>query len=156
MLKRDITYTNPFTDDEVTESFYFNLTARELVVLEASFAGGIAAFFEKLQKSDTQKEALDFFEGLVLGAYGVKADDGRRFIKNEEVKAEFIEIGAWDSLWLELAVDENKVMDFFLGILPQDMRAQIAQSIKENDGDVVKAAQLAAAPRPPAPVPPAS
>ncbi len=156
MLKRDITYKNPFTDDEVTESFYFNLTPRELTTLEASFVGGIAAFFEKLQRTESHKEALDFFQDLVLDAYGARSEDGRRFIKNKDVRDEFIEIGAWDALWYDLVTNQETILAFFLGVLPQDMREEIAKTLKENDGDVVKAAQLATAPRPPAPVPPTS
>ena len=48
MLKREITYTDFFTEEEVTEEFYFNLTEVEVIELNAQYPGGFEYFMKKL------------------------------------------------------------------------------------------------------------
>lgn len=112
MLKKTITYTD-YNGVERTEDYYFNLSKTELLELEMSIEGG---FLNKLQKVvDTQNAPfiVKFFKELILKAYGEKSDDGRRFIKSEELSTAFSQTEAYNKLFLELTESEDAVKTFF-------------------------------------------
>ena len=72
------------------------------------------------------------FKDLVLRAYGVKSDDGRRFIKSEELKNDFAQTEAYSILFMELATDSDKAAEFVNGIVPSDM----AEAAKEATANI--------------------
>lgn len=131
MLKRPITYTD-FNDQKVTDIFYFNLTKAELVDLEVK--GGPAGLGETIKRIIETKEhakLLDEFKALILRSYGVKSEDGKRFIKTPELAAEFEQTAAYSELFMELATQDNAAADFIVGILPADMRQGLEAEIKK-------------------------
>ena len=104
MIKKTITYTN-YNDEEVTEDFYFNLTRAECLEMEMIAQGGLAEQLEGIVKSKDKKKIIETFKEVVLKAYGVKSQDGRRFIKTPELAAEFAQTEAYSDLFMELATD---------------------------------------------------
>ena len=44
---------------------------------------------------------MEFFEDLIKKAYGVKSEDGRRFMKSEEISRSFMESPAYEILFEE-------------------------------------------------------
>lgn len=142
MLKRDITYTD-FEDKEHTETFYFNISKPELIELEVEVEGGLGDFLAKIIKEMNGKELIKYFKQIVLMAYGVKSDDGKRFIKSDQLREEFSQTAAYNALFMELATDDGAAADFLRGVLPRDM---------VNDIDAVPTAPLPEmASAPPAP-----
>lgn len=118
MLKRSITYVD-YNDKERTEEFYFNLSNAELTEMEFSHAGGLDKTIEKIVETKDSKELINLFKDLVLSAYGEKTEDGRRFVKNQEVRDSFAQSEAYSVLFMELATDENKAADFVNAIVPK-------------------------------------
>lgn len=123
MLKKTITYTD-FNDKEIKEDFYFNLTKAELMEMELGVAGGLAEKIQKVVDAQNTPEILKVFKDLVLDAYGVKSDDGRRFIKNQELRDSFAQTNAYSNLFMELATDADEAAKFINGIVPADMNQQ--------------------------------
>lgn len=132
MLKRNITYKD-FDGVEHTEEFYFNLTKTELLELEAG-ANGLAELLNKLLKSGNKAAILAKFKDIIVKAYGEKSPDGKRFVKNDGVLGkEFSETAAYDSLFVELTSNENAMMAFIEGIMPEDLlRAVKAQQDQDK------------------------
>lgn len=64
---------------------------------------------------------MEIFKKLIYDSYGVKSDDGRRFIKKKEVKDAFMETEAYSMLIMELISDPDKANKFILGIMPKDI-----------------------------------
>lgn len=84
MLKKTITYTD-YDGLERTEEFRFNLTKAELVDMELTTAG---TFSETMKRIIAEKDIIriaKLFKELLLKSYGVKSDDGKRFIKSQEL-----------------------------------------------------------------------
>lgn len=134
MLKRTITYTD-FNDVERTEDFYFNLSKAELLEMQASEEGGLDHYIDKMTQEQDIKKIIKFFKDLVLLAYGKKSDDGKRFIKSEEISKEFSETSAYSDLFMELASDANKAADFVNGLIPRDLAKQVEEARKAQEND---------------------
>lgn len=117
MLKKTIKYTD--YDGKVREEdFYFNLNKAELTEMEFSQNGGLTGLIERVVKEQDNKEIIKIFKDLVLRAYGIKSDDGRRFIKNDEVRDSFAQTEAYSELFMELATDADAAAAFVNGITP--------------------------------------
>jgi len=130
MIKKTITYDD-FNDNEVTEDFYFNLTKLEMMELEIAFEGGINGQIERISKSEDAREAYQLFKDIVLKAYGLKSDDGKRFVKNDAIRREFEESPAMSELILGFLADAKSGAEFVEGMLPAKLVAQV-KSANEN------------------------
>lgn len=144
MLKREITYTDFFTDEEVTETFYFNLTKQELKEMQFSQPGGFSAQVERAIETGNLPILFMEFKKLVLAAYGERGEDGKSFNKSPEIAEAFTRTAAYDQLFNELTEVPGALQEFLKGIMPKDVTAQI-------DFDAVTAEALA---KLPAPTPP--
>ena len=120
MLKREITYED-YNGEKVTEVFYFNLTQSELVELEVSYEGGLEASIKRIIEAKNVQALVQEFKKIILSAYGVRSEDGKRFIKNDQVREEFTQSAAYDALFMELATDDDAASKFITGILPASL-----------------------------------
>ena len=130
MIKKTITYMG-FDGVERTEDFFFNLTKAEVMKKQMSTQGGLGEKIQRIVASQDQPEIIRIFEELILDAYGVKSDDGKRFIKSKELSTAFSQTEAFSQLFMELAEDDKKAAEFVNGIIPADMSKQIAASAKK-------------------------
>lgn len=120
MLKKTVTYVD-FNGVERTEDFYFNLTKAEVTEMELSVNGGLSKMIEEIVKSNDNMRIVNLFKEMVLKAYGEKSEDGRRFIKSEELSKAFSQTEAYSEIFMELALNEGKAADFINGILPANL-----------------------------------
>lgn len=118
MLKKTMTYTD-YNGTERTEDFYFNLTKAEIAEMELSVEGGLVEKIQKMVASLNGKQIIDFFKDFVLRSYGVKSDDGRRFMKSEEIRDSFAQTEAYSDLFMSLATDADAAANFVNGVIPQ-------------------------------------
>lgn len=125
MLKKTITYTD-YNGVERTENFYFNLTKAEIMEMELTANGGFAEMVKGIIDAKDAPSIIKIFKEMILKAYGVKSPDGKRFIKNDEVREEFAQTEAFSQLFMELATDAEAGGVFVNGIIPGDMRNQAA------------------------------
>lgn len=120
MLKKTITYRD-YNDVERTEDFYFNLSKAELVLMENSVIGGMKQRLEKIVQSQDNVTIMEVFKDLIHRSYGVKSDDGKRFIKSEEISLSFEQSEAYSELIMELLGDEKAASAFVNAILPKGL-----------------------------------
>lgn len=116
-----VTYKD-YNGVERTEKYYFNLNEAELIEMGMTAAGG---FQDRMQRIIDAKDSADIFaefKKLVLLAYGKKSDDGKRFMKSDEIKQEFIESPAYSMIIMELGTNDGKALEFINGILPEAAR----------------------------------
>lgn len=117
MVTRTITYTD-FNGEQQTETLYFNLSKTEIAEMELKTPGGYA---EKLQRAVASKDnaaLFDAFQELLTKAYGVKSEDGRRFIKNDKLREEFVQSIAYEELFFSLINDDQGIIAFVNCMLP--------------------------------------
>lgn len=118
MLKKEITYVD-FNGETRTEVFYFNLMKSEIAEMELSTEGGLSEKIKKVVDAKDATAILAIFKELIMKAYGKKSEDGKRFIKNEEIKNEFVQSEAYSVLFMELATNSDAASAFINGVVPQ-------------------------------------
>lgn len=118
MIKKTITYTD-YNGTERTEDHYFNLTEAELMEMEMSTTGGLAEMIQRIVAAQDTPAIIKIFKDLVLKAYGQKSPDGRRFIKNDDLREEFSQTEAYSKLFMELATNADAAAKFVNGIMPE-------------------------------------
>lgn len=119
MITKTITYTD-YNGVERKEDFLFHFKKSEILELEMGTQGGLAEKIQKIIDSKDQVEIINIFKDLVLKAYGVKSDDGKRFIKSPELAKEFTETEAYSQIFMELAMDADAAAAFVKGIIPEE------------------------------------
>lgn len=131
MLKKTITYKD-FNDVERTEDFYFNFSESELVEMELGTEGGLSEMLKKIVSAQDQPTLIKFFKNIILRAYGEKSPDGRRFIKNDEVREGFSQTNAFNVLFMELASNSDKAAEFITGLIPSSTATGQQSSLPTN------------------------
>lgn len=127
MFKKTITYED-YNGDQATGDFYFNLTKAELFEMEVSDEeGSLAQKLQNIVKSQDNKKILDTFKWIIMKAYGVKSEDGKRFIKNDEVRREFEESAAYSELYFELMTDADAATEFVNALAPKGLEADLKE-----------------------------
>lgn len=122
MLKKTIEYQD-YDGNTRKEDFYFNLTQAEVTEMELSVEGGLVETINRIVAAQNGKQIIDTFKSIILKAYGVKSPDGRRFIKNQEVRDDFVQTEAYSKLFMELATDAKAASAFINGIVPAKLDA---------------------------------
>lgn len=116
MLKKTITYKD-LNGVERTEDFYFNLSKPEIVKMQASVKGGYDVQLRSIAANLNGGQIMEFFEELISKAYGEKSEDGRRFMKSEEISRSFMETPAYEKLFEELVTDDKAAADFVNAVM---------------------------------------
>ena len=128
MLPKTITYTD-YNGVERTETFYFNLSKSELTRWAMSVEGGLHERLQRIIDAKDNVAVMKEFDNIIARSYGVKSDDGRRFMKSEKITEEFMQTPAYDQLYMDLITGGTDVMSAFInGIVPMDL-------VKEADAE---------------------
>lgn len=118
MIKKTVKY-NDYNGIERTEDHYFHLNEAEIMELEMSINGGLSTMIDRVIAAQDGATIMKVFKDIILRAYGVKSDDGRRFIKNQEVRDSFVQTEAYSIIFMELVTDAEKAAEFVNGIIPE-------------------------------------
>jgi hypothetical protein len=161
MLKKTITYENPFTEQEVTEEHYFHISKADLVEMEMEEHGatyvkdgetltGMQAKLQRIVDSEDGKAIMQEMKDIIRRAYGKK--DGDRFLKSPEIWANFSASEAYSQLFFELCTDANAAAEFMNGVIPSnlekiaaDIRDQAAQA-QNNGSEIVPSTSVSSTP----------
>lgn len=135
MFKDTISYED-FDGNTVTETLYFNFTKPELLKMQSSVPGGyekkLQGILDELSKENKDDVDLsgyiDFYEMFISEAYGVKSEDGKRFVKSKEAKEAFMQSNAYSTIFMKLVTDEDYIEKFSMGVIPSDLAAEIANN----------------------------
>lgn len=124
MIKKTLEFKN-FRGEKETGEFYFNMSEGELIKLQLSAIDQkTESFQDKLNKiaSGLQgRELVNVIDDLVLGSYGVKSTDGKRFVKNSAILEDFTSSNAYSALIKELFTDADTLAEFVNGVVPSDL-----------------------------------
>ena len=138
MYKKTITYTD-YNDVEQTEDFYFNLSKAELMKIQLQNNGTLQAKLERLMNTRETSEIAQIFQDIIDMSYGIKSDDGKRFIKNQEVLDAFKQSEAYSELYVELTTNTDAAVEFITGIIP----AKIAEQLDKDEIEKIKSQVVA-------------
>jgi len=131
MIILDRTYED-FNGVERTEKFMFHFNEVELMEMEASETGGLDATINRIVEAQDNKEIIRLMKDVLLKSYGKKSDDGRSFIKNDKIRAEFEASPVFPQLFMEFSTDADKAAKFFEGILPKTKKPNNVTPIEKK------------------------
>lgn len=142
MLKKEITFEDFETGEQRTETWYFNLSKRELIALEVTNDGGYEAAMQRIIEAKDGRAIMDEFERFILDSVGEKTEAGG-FRKSEEIKRRFRESPAFDELFMELVTNAEAGANFLKAIVPQSLGNRLSevenqQAIREAQADLTK------------------
>ncbi len=136
MYKETITYED-YNGEKRTEDFYFNLNKAEIIKwLTTSGGYTLDKLVERLAKERNGKEIMKIFEELIYMAYGEISIDGRRFVKTDEVKRDFMETEAYSVLFTRLVTDAKAASEFINKIIPKDLSEEVAKIMASNPNGI--------------------
>lgn len=126
MIKKTVTYTD-WNGNERTETFHFHYSQAELMEMEMSAEGGFQARVQRIIDAQDQSSLMKIVKEFVLDSYGVKSPDGKRFMKNPEIKQSFLESPAYSIIFMEMVMDDVVAAEFINGVVPDDMSAKVRE-----------------------------
>lgn len=126
MLHKKVNYTN-YNGEVVNEDVYFNLTSVELVRLEAKYGQSIPDKIKEVTEANDYRGIISLFEDLLLTAYGVKSEDGRRFVKDPQVTKEFGDSIAYAEIFEQIILNPEAA---------KELGEEIAYVSKETKNNV--------------------
>lgn len=118
MLTKRITYVD-YNGNERTENFEFNLNRVEALDFALSIDGDLTEYVRKSVEEDNKAALIKMVKDIVLRSYGKKSEDGRRFMKSDEITRSFIETEAYSVLMTELISDSGESAKFINGVLEE-------------------------------------
>jgi hypothetical protein len=148
VLKKSITYTNPFTEQEVTEEHFFHISKADLVEMEveennASYTDakgekftGMQAKLKRIVASNDGRAIMAEFKDILRRSYGKK--EGDRFIKTQAVWEDFASSEAFSQLLWELCTQPDAAASFINGIVPSNLdkiAAEVREQSQTNTGE---------------------
>lgn len=126
MLKKTIKYQD-LDGNDLVEDFYFNLTKAELAEMELTTKGGFAESLQAIVDSEDGQLIIDTFKDIIRKSFGVRSEDGKRFMKAPHYFEEFAETDAYSVLFMQLVTDAVASAAFIRGIVPQELATKVPQ-----------------------------
>jgi hypothetical protein len=133
MYKKTIVYKD-FEGNDRVEDAYFNLTKTELIDFALDLPDNVSDSIKDKPEQMDEKQAitkifgafgskgiLNFIKELVLRSYGIKREEGRRFEKSEQIRIEFSQTMAFESIMDEFMKDDIGAAEFVNAIIPSDV-----------------------------------
>ena len=135
MLKKTIKYTN-FLGNEVEDTLFFNLSQDELMEMELSKEGGLSATIQRIVDAQDTPKIIAMFKDILLKSYGEVSEDGKRFIKSDQLREEFQQSKAYSELFMELATDADAATKFIEGVIDVDQNDPRLALVKKQNNPI--------------------
>ena len=131
MLKKSITFVN-YEGEKETKTYYFNLNKFEWLELEAYTKGGLIQNLSSAIETNNAKKTIDILKKIILRAYGEKDEETGAFEKDDDRAIRFSKTEAFSELFYELAYNEEKSKEFFLGLIPAELHDKAAAELDKR------------------------
>lgn len=128
MLAKKISYMD-YNGNQREDTFYFNLNKAEIMEMELGVVGGMTHLINTMIAQEDGPGLAKFYKDMILKAYGEKSLDGKRFVKNQDLRDAFEQTDAYSELYMELVTDPDKASEFVRGIMP----AQAIQMTNDHE-----------------------
>lgn len=134
MLKKTLTFRD-LDGVQHTEDWYFGLDAADVAKLELNSNGmlsdRLAAIGQKLEEDSSDegkekvvrangREIMQLFEELIMASVGKRGADGRRHVKDDDVRTDFVQTGSFGEFLIELSTHPVEASQFINEIFPNE------------------------------------
>lgn len=116
MYKKVIKFED-FNGQTREETKYFNLSKAELMEMELSTQAGVEEMIRVLIATKDNAKIVQIFKDLILKSYGIKSEDGTRFIKSQELRDAFEQSNAYSEFFMEILSDTDEQTRFINGVI---------------------------------------
>ena len=113
MFKYNIKYTD-YNGVERDEPHYFNLSKAELMEMELSTQAGVEEMIRVMIATNDNAKIVKIFKELILKSYGIKSEDGRRFIKTQELRDQFEQSEAYSEFFMKMVSNDDGLQTKFI------------------------------------------
>ena len=113
MFKYSVKYTD-YNGVEREEPCFFNLSKAELMEMELSTQAGVEEMIRVMIATKDNAKIVQMFKDLILKSYGIKSEDGRRFIKSKELREDFEQSEAYSEFFMKLLANEDDLQTKFI------------------------------------------
>lgn len=132
MFKDTITYTD-FNGNTQSKDLYFHMSSPELLSMEFQEDGTeLSKQMESILASENKGAMIEIMQDFIKKSYGIKSEDGQRFIKSPEVLDEFLQSEAYNAFFMKLFSEENYMVKFITGIIPNNVQALASSDSKAD------------------------
>lgn len=125
MIKKVISYLD-YDGNQRKDTLMFDISESELLKLELKTPGGTRNKLQRIIDENDTAKIVEYFDDFIKLSYGRKSDDGKRFVKNEEILNEFLQSPAYNALFMELISDADKAASFINGIIPKELAEKVS------------------------------
>lgn len=148
MIKKTITYVD-LNGVEQKEDYFFNLNKAEATVITAQAGGDISNYAQYLLEAKDLQSMINFIQEMILMSVGFKSEDGRRFIKNPEIRSDFENSVAYAELFEELLTNPESMKEFGAGLVAIPTKKEATPQLRtlpgttpdQSIGDIAKTQQ---------------
>lgn len=137
MIKKTVSYEG-FDGETITEDLYFHFNKAELMELEVETDRGFSKKLQAVAEAKDVREVLAVFKDIVVRSYGVRSEDGKRFIKTERAREEFDGSEAYSEVLFDLLSNPANAARFVGGLMPSDL---LEKAKAESNLDIEKMIQ---------------
>ena len=113
MFKHEQKYTD-YNGVERTDTLYFNLSKAELMEMELSTQAGVEEMIRMLIATNDNAKIVALFKEMILKSYGIKSEDGRRFIKSKDLRDQFEQSEAYSEFFIAMIANEDNLQTKFI------------------------------------------
>lgn len=131
MLKKPVTFKD-YDGNDKTITLYFHLNKFEWLELETYTKGGLIENLQTAIETGNAKKTIDILKKIILRAYGEKNEETGAFEKSDEIAIRFSKTDAFSELFYELAYNAQASQDFFLGLIPAELRDEAIKKMKDQ------------------------
>lgn len=113
MFKYEQKYTD-YNGVERTDLLYFNLSKAELMEMELSTQAGVDEMIRMMIATNDNAKIVQLFKEMILKSYGIKSEDGKRFIKTKELRDQFEQSEAYSEFFIAMIANEDGLQTKFI------------------------------------------
>lgn len=133
MLRKEVKYKD-FDGNDRKDVLWFHLNEVEITEMDLETSGGLVKYMESIIDTNDVNQLIAIFKDLLIRSYGERSMDGKHFYKDDKIRNEFVSSAAYPVLYMELASDANKAVEFINGIVPSNIREQMAKIENTPEG----------------------
>lgn len=120
MFEREFTFEG-FDGKTYKDTWGFYLSKADLLEIQLGTFVGLDQLMKRLIETKNGKEIMEIVKEIIMKSVGHTSPDGRKFLRNEELREEFRQTDAYSQLFTELVTDPEKVLEFIFGAVPKDI-----------------------------------
>lgn len=116
MYKKVIKFED-YNGNQRETTAYFNLSKAEMMEMELSTKAGVEEWLRMLIATNDNATIVQTYKNLILKSYGIKSEDGTRFIKTDKLREEFEQSAAYSEFFMELLADPSEQTRFMQNVM---------------------------------------